>query len=179
MAPNQSNSTNSLTTASSPESLDDEPPNNCQNGLIDDQSIFNEDVLLIEDLEAGNVPGSKSDLNSKNSTTTDRFRKPKLIRRTTTHSLISSPRSRPSNKCKDWSQLFVYAFAELVGGFTFSLLSPFYTKEATAKGLSVSETGLVRYFEHISLNLSSVIATLRHLNLTSLLESNTQFNPFS
>jgi hypothetical protein len=37
----------------------------------------------------------------------------------------------------------VYAFAELVGGFTFSLLSPFYTKEATAKGLSVSETGLV------------------------------------
>jgi hypothetical protein len=33
--------------------------------------------------------------------------------------------------------------AELIGGFTFSLLSPFYTKEATAKGLTVSETGLV------------------------------------
>ena len=148
MAPNQSNSTNSLTTASSPESLDDEPPNNCQNDLVDDQSIFNEDVLLIEDLEAGHVLGSKNDLNSNNSTTTNRSRKPK-IRRTTTQSLVSSPRPRQSNKFKDWSQLFVYAFAELVGGFTFSLLSPFYTKEATAKGLTVSETGLVRHFEFL------------------------------
>jgi len=41
------------------------------------------------------------------------------------------------------SQLTVFALAELIGGMTFSLLAPFYTKEATAKGLSVSETGLV------------------------------------
>ncbi len=34
-------------------------------------------------------------------------------------------------------------FAELFGGFTFSLLSPFYTKEAVAKGISVSQAGLV------------------------------------
>jgi len=41
------------------------------------------------------------------------------------------------------SQLAVFALAELTGGLTFSLLAPFYTKEATAKGLSISETGLV------------------------------------
>ena len=54
-------------------------------------------------------------------------------------------KSRPKNRFKNLSQLIVYALAELLGGFTFSLLSPFYTKEATAKGLSVSETGLVMF----------------------------------
>jgi hypothetical protein len=38
----------------------------------------------------------------------------------------------------------VYALVELTGGLTYSLLSPFYTKEATEKGLSVAQTGLVR-----------------------------------
>lgn len=42
------------------------------------------------------------------------------------------------------TQLMVFALAELIGGLTFSLLAPFYTKEATGKGLTVSETGLVR-----------------------------------
>ena len=37
----------------------------------------------------------------------------------------------------------ILALSELLGGFTFSLLSPFYTKEAVAKGISVTETGLV------------------------------------
>ncbi len=40
-----------------------------------------------------------------------------------------------------WS---VLAAAELFGGFTFSLISPFYTKEAGGKGISVSQAGLVR-----------------------------------
>ena len=40
--------------------------------------------------------------------------------------------------------LLVMALSELLGGFTFSLLSPFYTKEATDKGMTVAETGLVR-----------------------------------
>ena len=53
------------------------------------------------------------------------------------------PPSR-SERIKMWSQLLVFSLAELTGGFTYSLLSPFYTKEATAKGLSVSQTGLVR-----------------------------------
>ena len=35
----------------------------------------------------------------------------------------------------------VLALAELFGGFTFSLISPFYTKEADAKGISVSQAG--------------------------------------
>ena len=40
--------------------------------------------------------------------------------------------------------LGVMALSELLGGFTFSLLSPFYTQEATDKGMTVAETGLVR-----------------------------------
>ena len=48
-----------------------------------------------------------------------------------------------SDRIKMWSQLLVFSLAELTGGLTYSLLSPFYTKEATAKGLSVSQTGLV------------------------------------
>ena len=39
--------------------------------------------------------------------------------------------------------LGVMALSELLGGFTFSLLSPFYTQEATDKGMTVAQTGLV------------------------------------
>ena len=42
------------------------------------------------------------------------------------------------------ANLAIFAIAELLGGFTFSLLSPFYTQEATNKGLTVTQTGLVR-----------------------------------
>ena len=41
------------------------------------------------------------------------------------------------------SNLVILALTELFGGFIFSLLSPFYTKEAASKGVSVFETGLV------------------------------------
>ena len=39
--------------------------------------------------------------------------------------------------------LGILALSELLGGMTYSLLSPFYTKEATRKGCSVTETGIV------------------------------------
>ena len=42
-----------------------------------------------------------------------------------------------------FSNLGVLALSELLGGMTYSLLSPFYTKEATRKGCSVTETGIV------------------------------------
>jgi hypothetical protein len=42
-----------------------------------------------------------------------------------------------------WANLLIFSIAELLGGFTVSLLSPFYTQEATAKGLTVTQTGLV------------------------------------
>ena len=42
------------------------------------------------------------------------------------------------------ANLVIFAIAEILGGFTFSLLSPFYTQEATNKGLSVTQTGMVR-----------------------------------
>ena len=48
-----------------------------------------------------------------------------------------------SDHIKIWTQLTIFAVALLAGGCTYSLLSPFYTKEATAKGLSVSQTGVV------------------------------------
>lgn len=41
------------------------------------------------------------------------------------------------------SNLILLGLAQLLGGFAFSLLSPFYTEEATQKGLSVTQTGLV------------------------------------
>lgn len=37
----------------------------------------------------------------------------------------------------------VFAIAEVLAGFTFSLLAPFYSNEATSKGLSVTQTGMV------------------------------------
>ena len=40
--------------------------------------------------------------------------------------------------------LVIFAITEIVGGFTFSLLAPFYTQEATSKNLTVSQTGMVR-----------------------------------
>ena len=42
-----------------------------------------------------------------------------------------------------YSNLGILALSELLGGMTYSLLSPFYTKEATRKGCSVTETGIV------------------------------------
>jgi len=42
-----------------------------------------------------------------------------------------------------YSNLGILALSELLGGMTYSLLSPFYTKEATRKGVSVTETGIV------------------------------------
>ena len=42
-----------------------------------------------------------------------------------------------------FSNLGILALSELLGGMTYSLLSPFYTKEATRKGCSVTETGIV------------------------------------
>ena len=42
-----------------------------------------------------------------------------------------------------WGNLLLLGLAQLLGGFAFSLLSPFYTEEATEKGLSVTQTGLV------------------------------------
>ena len=45
------------------------------------------------------------------------------------------------------SNLGLLGLSELLGGLTFSLLSPFYTKEATQKGISVTETGIVSTFE--------------------------------
>ena len=44
---------------------------------------------------------------------------------------------------KKRANLVILALTELFGGFIFSLLSPFYTKEAFQKGLSVTQTGLV------------------------------------
>jgi len=61
---------------------------------------------------------------------------PKPIRR-------NSAELTRADRVKIWTQLTVFALAELAGGCTYSLLSPFYTKEATAKGLSVSQTGVV------------------------------------
>lgn len=51
-----------------------------------------------------------------------------------------------SNKPK-WNTLYIlslYSLAQLLGGFTFSLLSPFYTAEAKNKGLSVTQSTLVK-----------------------------------
>ena len=39
--------------------------------------------------------------------------------------------------------LIIFAIAEILVGFTFSLLAPFYTQEATSKGLTVTQTGMV------------------------------------
>jgi len=50
-----------------------------------------------------------------------------------------------SNK-PQWNTLCIlslYSLAQLLGGFTFSLLSPFYTAEAKNKGLSVTQSTLV------------------------------------
>nr|ACO10895.1 MFS-type transporter C6orf192 [Caligus rogercresseyi] len=61
--------------------------------------------------------------------------------------LESSPRSRKRKKSdwtlQTWCNLIVFGVAEILGGITYSLLSPFYTQEATAKGMTVSETGVV------------------------------------
>ena len=56
----------------------------------------------------------------------------------------NDPMAPSFKKCSTWANLIIFSLAELIGGFTFSLLSPFYTQEATAKGLSVTQTGLVR-----------------------------------
>ena len=69
---------------------------------------------------------------------------------------------RQRRKWQNRANLFVLAFSELLGGFTFSLLSPFYTSEATDKGLTVTETGLVStafrnvHFERLNLETGCV-----------------------
>ena len=47
---------------------------------------------------------------------------------------------------RTYSSLGILALSELLGGMTYSLLSPFYTKEATRKGCSVTETGIVSMY---------------------------------
>ena len=39
--------------------------------------------------------------------------------------------------------LIIFSIAEILVGFTFSLLAPFYTQEATSKDLTVTQTGMV------------------------------------
>ena len=54
--------------------------------------------------------------------------------------------NRPLARSTKWQRaanLFMLALVELLGGFTFSLLSPFYTKEAGIKGVSVTAAGIV------------------------------------
>ena len=116
-------------------------PNESNSNLLSGQATTDSlipdknDPDRIEDVESG------SDLDPD---ILDQLRKMKLRR-------SSSDGAPHQSKFKCWIQLFVFAFAELIGGFTFSLLSPFYTKEATAKGLSVSQTGLVRWFPSINI----------------------------
>ena len=55
----------------------------------------------------------------------------------------SRRRGRKSDVLRLLSTWMVLAAAELFGGFTFSLISPFYSKEAVDKGISVSQAGLV------------------------------------
>ena len=59
-----------------------------------------------------------------------------------TVSIEVKSKSALSFNCK--INLVIFAIAEILGGFTFSLLSPFYTQEATSKNLTVSQTGMVR-----------------------------------
>ena len=49
---------------------------------------------------------------------------------------------KPSVNCKT---LLIFSIAEILVGFTLSLLAPFYTEEATSKGLTVTQTGMVSY----------------------------------
>ena len=59
--------------------------------------------------------------------------------------LDSVPCPTPPTK---WATLYIlglYSLAQLLGGFTFSLLSPFYTAEAKNKGLSVTQSTLVNH----------------------------------
>ena len=135
MAPNQSSSSQLPPRVSTGEPISEY----CPNSLVD-ESILSESYVRIEDAETGSVAASdRTDLSSVIKPRARRIHLPPPI-------IVT--RTRQSSKFKDWSQLFVYALAELIGGFTFSLLSPFYTKEATAKGLTVSQTGLVRIYSH-------------------------------
>ena len=45
-----------------------------------------------------------------------------------------------------YSNLGILALSSLLGGMTYSLLSPFYTKEAIRKGCSVTEIGIVSVY---------------------------------
>ena len=42
-----------------------------------------------------------------------------------------------------YSNLGILALIQLLGGMTYSLMSPFYSKEAVQKGMSITETGIV------------------------------------
>ena len=48
-----------------------------------------------------------------------------------------------------YSKIVILALIQLLYGFTYSLMVPFYSKEAVQKGMSITETGIVyccRYF---------------------------------
>ncbi|XP_040583649.1 MFS-type transporter SLC18B1 isoform X1 [Lepeophtheirus salmonis] len=55
----------------------------------------------------------------------------------------SRKRKKSEWTLQTWSNLIVFAVSEVLGGITYSLLSPFYTQEAQSKGMTVSETGMV------------------------------------
>ena len=54
----------------------------------------------------------------------------------------ASVQVRPQQKT-NWINLVLLGVTQLLGGLTFSLLSSFYTEEATKKGLSVTQSGVV------------------------------------
>lgn len=63
---------------------------------------------------------------------------------------------KPNEPAKvHWVNVFLLGLIQFVGGCTFSLLSPFYTEEATQRGLSVTQSGLVYGSVFITTILSS------------------------
>jgi len=52
-----------------------------------------------------------------------------------------------------WTEVAIFIGSTLMGGMAMSIFTPFYTKEATAKGLTVSQSGLV----YASIYLTTII----------------------
>ena len=42
-----------------------------------------------------------------------------------------------------YSNLGIFSLIQLLGGITYTLMSPFYSKEAVQKGMSITETGII------------------------------------
>ena len=60
------------------------------------------------------------------------------------YSIVESSQQGKKKLSTSWKlNLVIFSIAELFVGFTFSLLAPFYTEEATNKGLTVTQTGMV------------------------------------